>query len=86
MQYYKSENDDIPTTTEEWKSNFNEDIFNGIEDDTITMKNEVKEEEIASRNKKDKILPECIFVCRNNQILMGLYLHGLVWNKHLSHC
>ena len=23
MQYYKSENDDIPNTTEEWQSNFN---------------------------------------------------------------
>ena len=23
MQYYKSENDDIKNTTEEWKSNFN---------------------------------------------------------------
>ena len=50
MKYYKSENDDLPTTTEEWESNFNKDIFNDIEDDSITMKNEVKEEEIAPGN------------------------------------
>ena len=54
MQYYNSENDDDPNTTEKWESDFNEDIFNDIEDDRIDVKYEVKEEEIASRNKKDK--------------------------------
>ena len=45
MQYYKSENDDIPNITEEWESNFNENIHNDFEYDGITMKNEVNEEE-----------------------------------------
>ena len=54
MRYYKSENDNPPNTTEEFESDFNEDIFNGFQDDRITTINEVKEEERVSRNKKDK--------------------------------
>ena len=50
MLYYKSKNDDLPNTTEEWESDFNEDILNDFQDDSITIKNEVKEEETASRN------------------------------------
>ena len=42
MWYLKSENYDLPNTTEEWESDFNEDIFNNFGDDSITMKNEVK--------------------------------------------
>ena len=58
MKYYKSENDDLTNTTEEWESNFNYDILNCFEDDSITMKNKVREEEISPRNKKIKIIPE----------------------------
>ena len=54
MRYYKGENDDLPSTTEEWQIDFNADIFNSFEDDSIAVKYEVKEEETASRNKKDK--------------------------------
>ena len=50
IQYYKSKNDDIPNTTEEWKSDFNDCIFNDFEDDSITVKYEVKEEETESIN------------------------------------
>ena len=39
MLYYKSENDYLPNTTEEWEINFNEDIFNNFEGDSINMKN-----------------------------------------------
>ena len=56
IQYYKSENDDIQNTTEEQESDFNDDIFNDFEDDSITMKNDFNEEETAHRNKKDKTL------------------------------
>ena len=42
MWYFKSQNDDLQNTTEEWESDFNDDIFNDFEDDSITMKNEVK--------------------------------------------
>ena len=54
VKYYKSEDDDLPNTTEEWESDCNEDVFNDFEDDSITMRNEVKEEDAAFRNKKDK--------------------------------
>ena len=54
MRYYKGENDDLPNTTEEWESDFNEDIFNDSEYGSIAVKYEVKEEEIESINKKDK--------------------------------
>ena len=78
MQYYNSENDDLLNSTEEWESEFNEDIFNNFEDDRIDVKYEVTEEEKASRNKRIKIIPESRFVCRTTQIWMGLHLHGLV--------
>ena len=54
MLYYKSENDYLPNTTEECEINFNEDIFNNFEGDSINMKNQVQEEETAPRNKKGK--------------------------------
>ena len=78
MRYYKSENDDIPNTTEEWESNFNEDIFNDFEDDSIIMKNEFKEKETIYTNKNINILPECRFLCRATQILMELHLNDLM--------
>ena len=54
MLYYNSGNYDLPNTTEEWESNFNEDNFNDFEDDKMAVIYEVKEEETASRNKKDE--------------------------------
>ena len=53
MQYYKSEIYDIPNTTEEWQRDFNGYIFNNIQDDSITMTNEVKEEDTASKKNKN---------------------------------
>ena len=45
VQYHKCENNNLPDTTEEWESNFNKDIFNNFEDDSINLKYEVKEED-----------------------------------------
>ena len=54
VQYHKCENNNLPDTTEEWESNFNKDIFNNFEDDSVTKKTEVKGEDTESRNKGDK--------------------------------
>ena len=70
MQYYNIENDNIPNTTEEQENDTSEDIFNNFEDDSITTKNEIKEEDTASRNQKIKIILEYRFLCWATHILM----------------
>ena len=40
-------NGELPNTTEEWESDFNEDIFNNSKDDSINMKIETKVEETS---------------------------------------
>eukprot|EP00957_Ditylum_brightwellii_P010233 773584-Ditylum_brightwellii.AAC.1 len=44
VRFYKKGNDELPKTVEDWKVEFNKDIFNDVENERITMKNEVKEE------------------------------------------
>ena len=50
VQYYKSKNYYLPNITEEWDSDFNEDIFNDFGDAIITVRYEVKVDKKAFRN------------------------------------
>ena len=64
MRYNKIKNYDPLNTTEEWESEFNEDIFNDFDDDIITVKNYIKEEETSSGNKKIKYYQKAVLYVR----------------------